>query len=586
MFALHLAESMFISSFTVILIILFKKLFHNHLSPKWKYNLWFILLLALTVPFLPEHLLDFLGGSHSDGEQINYQQSSNSSAPFTTIADGNWMNNYALSVNKMELPFINQFIVTIWLTGLLFMLALVIRSWINLRKIKKSLCLVKDQAILSLFAQCKHRLHISRKIVLAQSSLLKTPMTFGITRAYIVVPAHTQVKLTNNEWKYILLHELKHHKSKDIFTNYLVVLFQIIYWFNPLIWVAFKEMRLDREIACDHAVLKLLKQEDYKAYGNTIINFVDKTYLSGIVSQFASSKKQLKKRIRHIASFKNESRLLKGKSVLIFLTVTGIVLNQSSLASGMSYNNEQYHLDNERIVEEDLSSHFSKGDGSFVLYDLRKAKYFIYNKKKSTLRVSPNSTYKIYNALFALEDGVINSKHTALKWDGSNYPYEAWNKDQNLFSAMENSVTWYFQRLDRKLQLESIQAYIRAINYGNQDVSGGIDEYWLESSLKISPIEQVKTLKDFYTNQFDFDEKNIQLVKDTMKLESKENATLFGKTGTGSVNGKQVNGWFIGYVETKTNTYFFATNIEDKQHANGSTAAKITKNILQDKGIY
>ncbi|WP_121615392.1 BlaR1 family beta-lactam sensor/signal transducer [Virgibacillus halodenitrificans] len=586
MFALHLAESMFISSFTVILIILFKKLFHNHLSPKWKYNLWFILLLALTIPFLPEQLLGYFDGSPLNGNQINYQQSSPSSASFTTTKDGNWMNNYALSINKMELPFINQFIVTIWMTGLLFMLALVIRSWIKLRKIKKSLCLVKDQAILTLFAQCKHRLHISRKIVLAQSSLIKTPMTFGITRAYIVVPTHTQVKLTNNEWKYILLHELKHHKSKDIFTNYIVVLFQIIYWFNPLIWVAFKEMRLDREIACDHAVLKLLKQEDYKAYGNTIINFVDKTYLSGIVSQFASSKKQLKKRIRYIASFKIESKLLKGKSVLIFLTVTGIVLSQVPLASGMSYNNEQYHLDNERIVEEDLSSHFSKGGGSFVLYDLRKAKYFIYNKKKSTLRVSPNSTYKIYNALFALEDGVINRKHTALKWDGSNYPYEAWNKDQSLFSAMENSVTWYFQRLDKKLQLESIQAYIRAINYGNQDVSGGIDEYWLESSLKISPIEQVKTLKDFYTNQFDFDEKNIQLVKDTMKIESKENATLYGKTGTGSVNGKQVNGWFIGYVETKTNTYFFATNIEDKQHANGSTAAKITKNILHDKGIY
>ncbi|MYL61703.1 BlaR1 family beta-lactam sensor/signal transducer, partial [Virgibacillus halodenitrificans] len=171
--------------------------------------------------FLPEQLLGYFDGFHSNGDQINYQQSSHSSASFTTTNDGNWMNDYALSVNKMELPFINQFIVTIWLTGLLFMLTVVLRSWIKLRKIRKSLVNVKDQGILTLFEQCKHRLHISRKIVLAQSSLIKTPMTFGITRAYIVVPAHTQVKLTNNEWKYILLHELKHHKSKDIFTNYL-----------------------------------------------------------------------------------------------------------------------------------------------------------------------------------------------------------------------------------------------------------------------------------------------------------------------------------------------------------------------------
>ncbi|MYL60581.1 BlaR1 family beta-lactam sensor/signal transducer, partial [Virgibacillus halodenitrificans] len=91
MSALHLVESMFISSFTVILIILFRKLFHNHLSPKWKYNLWFILLIALTIPFLPEQLLGYFDGFHSNGDQINYQQSSHSSASFTTTNDGNWM---------------------------------------------------------------------------------------------------------------------------------------------------------------------------------------------------------------------------------------------------------------------------------------------------------------------------------------------------------------------------------------------------------------------------------------------------------------------------------------------------------------
>src|SRR5699024_2771659 len=103
--------------------------------------------------------------------------------------------------------------------------------------------------------------------------------------------------------------------------------------------------------------------------------------------------------------------------------------------------------------------------------------------------------------------------------------------------------------------------------------------------LKISPIEQVQILKDFYTNQFEFDDKNIQFVKDAMKLETKERATLYGKTGTGTINGKNVNGWSIGYVETENNRYFFATNIENGHRASSRSGDKSTKKSLHDKGI-
>jgi len=82
--------------------------------------------------------------------------------------------------------------------------------------------------------------------------------------------------------------------------------------------------------------------------------------------------------------------------------------------------------------------------------------------------------------------------------------------------------------------MNNIASYIDNIQYENQNLAGGIEDYWLESSLKISPIEQVQQLKDFYTNQFEFDEKNIQFVKDAIKLDTKDNAALYEKTGTGS----------------------------------------------------
>src|SRR5699024_8285858 len=187
---------------------------------------------------------------------------------------------------------------------------------------------------------------------------------------------------------------------------------------------------------------------------------------------------------------------------------------------------------------------------------------------------------------FALESNVITRNDNIMKWNGKLYPYQNWNQDQKLNTALKNSVTWYFQNLDKKVQMKNIESYLDRLHYGNKDVSGGIEDFWLESSLKISPIEQVQILKDFYTNQYEFDDKKIQLVKDAIKLKTKERVTLYGKTDTGTINEKNVNGWFIGYVETENNRYFFATNIENDHHASGRSAAKITKNILHDKGIY
>ncbi|WP_106498327.1 BlaR1 family beta-lactam sensor/signal transducer [Lentibacillus sp. Marseille-P4043] len=589
MSALHLALSLFISSIMVIVIMLIRKIFKNQLSSKWKYNLWFLLLIALLLPYLPTQLLNFRGKFTWNGSQNSNQQSPSSTITENLTENGNWLHDFSTSVNRIDLTFLNHVLISIWIAGMLVMIALVIHAWIKLRQIKKSTSLVTNNKILSLFEQCKQRLNVSDPLVLAESQLIKSPLTFGIFKTYVILPRHAETWLSMDEIKYILLHELHHYKYKDIATNYLIVLFQTLYWFNPLIWMAFKKMRLDREIACDSAVLNTLDQNQHAAYGHTIIMFADKSYLPRnftMTNQLASSKKQLKKRIEHIAAFTFETKLVKLKSILIFILLAGVVISQIPVVSAMPYGDDRIDFDNKQTVYEDLSAFFNEYEGSFVLYDLQEKQYNIYNKDKSTLRVSPNSTYKIYSALFALESDIITRNDNSLKWNGNSYPYQSWNQNQNLFTAMENSVTWYFQQLDKKVQMKNIESYLDKIQYGNQNLSGGIEDYWLESSLKISPIEQVQTLKDFYTNQFGFNGKNIQFVKDAIKLETKDSATLYGKTGTGTVNGKNVNGWFIGYVETENNTYFFATNIENNHHTSGSKAAEITKSILHNKGIY
>ena len=117
-------------------------------------------------------------------------------------------------------------------------------------------------------------------------------------------------------------------------------------------------------------------------------------------------------------------------------------------------------------------------------------------------------------------------------------------------------------------------------------LTGGITEYWMESSLRISPVEQVQLLKDFYLGKMSFKPEHVALVKEALQLEQKDRVTLSGKTGTGMINNKKVNGWFIGYVENKGKTFIFATNVQDENNASGSMATQITLDILAAKDIY
>ena len=205
--------------------------------------------------------------------------------------------------------------------------------------------------------------------------------------------------------------------------------------------------------------------------------------------------------------------------------------------------------------------------------------------ENATKRVSPDSTYKIYDALFGLEENIITPDNSFMAWDKEIYPFEEWNMDQNLNSAMKSSVNWYFERINEMLGITCTYNYIKEIGYGNENIGNDYSSYWLESSLKISPVEQVELLTRLYNNKFGFSDKNINAIKDSILISSSHSGKFYGKTGTGRVDGKDVNGWFVGFVETADNTYFFATNLQSKSNANGIIASEITLKILSNLGI-
>jgi bla regulator protein BlaR1 len=587
-----LVTGFIISSISAAGILLIKAVFRKQLTVKWQYKIWFVLFAALTVPLLPRHFFHF--GTYFTGLEGILPNATgvavNDSGDLVP-GNANWLQDFTMSVNQTAPPFLQIVTVGIWAAGMLVFAMLTLRSWLKIKNLKTHSQRVTNQEVIELFEQCKRQLGIDKDLVVLESPWVKSPMMAGLFKPYLVFPARFADWLSLDEIKYIFLHELSHMKSKDNITNYAVVVFQMIYWFNPLIWIAFGRMRLDREIACDIAVLQLLDDRCHVEYGHTIINFaerVSRTTNYSLVSQLVSPASQLKKRIEMIAGFRPESKELKIKSLGVVLLAGGLVLSQIPVVSALARDDDQrYSFNGERAVYEDLGNYFSGYEGAFVFYDLKADQYHIYNERNSTWRVPPASSYKIYSALIGLESGVISDENSTIAWNSQTYPYKEWNKDQNLFTAMKSSVNWYFQAMESELDRSVFQAYINQIHYGNLNISSGPGTYWLESSsLKISPVEQVQLLKAMYTNQFGFGEEHIRTVKDAIRLEEEGGAVLYGKTGTGAVNHKNTNGWFIGFVESDGNTYFFATNIRNEDRSNGSTAADISLKILQDKGIY
>ena len=569
-----------------------KNLLKTSLTGRMQYNLWFPLLFLLAVPFIPAQpanlLLMFLwSGNSGNNSAQNTEFLTN--AAHNSYDTANMINDFTLSVSHKTPTIIILILWSIWLIGILVMLALMVRSWHHLNAIRKSALLLQNKEVQDLYTQCLNEMNIHENIPVYSTQFLKSPIIVGIFKPCIYLPFYLISDYNANDIRYMLLHELQHYKHKDAFANYLINIACVLYWFNPFVRYALKEMRNDREIACDTSVLQLLCKDDYENYGNTLINFAEKVSLvtAPFATGISANMQQMKKRIVNIASYENPTISKKFKSTAAFLMITVILLGLAPTLSIFAASEDSYQWKtSDNLTFTDLSAYFGDYEGSFVLYDLENDAWNIYDMENATKRVSPDSTYKIYDALFGLEEGIITCDNSLMAWDKEIYPYEEWNKDQNLDSAMKSSVNWYFDKINEQLGISRAYNYIKEIGYGNENISGDVPSYWLESSLKISPVEQVELLTKLYNNELDFSSENVDAVIDSIRLSVSESGTLYGKTGTGRVEGHDVNGWFVGFVETKGNTYFFAANIGADNNAAGSNASEITMSILSDMDIW
>jgi len=214
------------------------------------------------------------------------------------------------------------------------------------------------------------------------------------------------------------------------------------------------------------------------------------------------------------------------------------------------------------------------------------------NESRAKMPLSPFSTFKVINSLIGLDLGVIKDTKQILTYDEASYPKQPWWPPvwklpyYDLSTAFKYSMVAIYRQLAKDIGEQNMLSYLKKMHYGNEDISSGLDNFWLNGSMKISAQEQTQLLQKIYHNQFAFNAQAISSLKEVMLTETNDDYRLFAKTGAGKVEDGTMLGWYIGFVENATGVHFFAFNFDSPSYGEmKDNRIKIATNHLKQAGV-
>ncbi|HBI1004440.1 TPA: beta-lactam sensor/signal transducer BlaR1 [Staphylococcus aureus] len=568
--------------FIFLLLLFFRYILKRYFNYMLNYKVWYLTLLAGLIPFIPIKFSFFKFNNLNNQEPTVESNSHNLNPNINTTKP---VHEFTTDIHKFNLDSIDNICTVIWIVLVIILSFKFLNSLLYLKYLKKQSLYLnekeKDKINKILF---NHQ--YKRNIVIRKAESIHSPITFWYGKYIILIPSLYFKSINDKKLKYIILHEYAHAKNRDTLHLIIFHIFSIAMSYNPLIQIVKRKMIHDNEVEADRFVLNNINKNEFKSYAEAIMDSVLKTsfFNKNILSHSFNGKKSLLK--RRLINIKEGNLKKQSKLILIFICIFTffIMIIQSQFLMGQSltdYNYKKPLQSDYQILDE--SKNFGSNSGSFVMYSMKKDKYYIYNEKESRKRYSPDSTYKIYLALFGLYRHIISDKNSRMSLNHNHYPFDSWNKDQDLNTAIQNSVNWYFERISNQLSKNYTSDQLKQLNYGNKNL-GSYKAYWLEDSLKISNLEQVIVLKNMMEQNNHFSKNEKKQLSSSLLIRKNENYELYGKTGTGIVNGKYNNGWFVGYVITNHDKYYFSTHLSDEK-ASGENAKFINEKILKEMGV-
>lgn len=549
--------------FIFLLLVFFRYILKRYFNYSLNYKVWYLTMLAGLIPFIPIKF-SFIKFNNVNNQAPTVESKSHDLNH--NINTTKPIQEFTTDIHKFNWDSIDNICTVIWIVLVIILSFKFLKALLYLKYLKKqSLYLNENEKNKIDTILFNHQ--YKKNIVIRKAEAIQSPITFWYGKYIILIPSSYFKSVIDKRLKYIILHEYAHAKNRDTLHLIIFNIFSIIMSYNPLVHIVKRKIIHDNEVEADRFVLNNINKNEFKTYAESIMDSVLKTPFSNkniLSHSFNGKKSLLKSRLINIkeADLKKQSKL-----ILIFICIFTffIMIIQSQFLMGQSltdYNYKKPLQSDYQILDE--SKNFGSNSGSFVMYSMKKDKYYIYNEKESRKRYSPDSTYKIYLALFGLDRHIISDKNSRMSWNHKHYLFESWNKEQDLNTAMQNSVNWYFERISNQIPKNYTAAQLKQLNYGNENL-GSYKSYWMEQN-----------------NHFSKKAKN--QLSSSLLIKKNEKYELYGKTGTGIVNGKYNNGWFVGYVITNHDKYYFATHLSDG-NPSGKNAELISEKILKGMGV-
>jgi beta-lactamase regulating signal transducer with metallopeptidase domain/Tol biopolymer transport system component len=349
-------------SLLVCLIMAVKIILRDRLSARWHYFLWLVLLVRLALPWAPQSRISIYGIILNSLSSTKSATSSQPESPANTvIAKSNELNlnsrsDSASAANKNgtspqmqttdsrgenlsvssaassnQSPGTKRFTALavrilpwLWLTGVIILAAYILIGAFRLWQAVISERPVTNQQTLDLLEDCKMQMKIRTLIGLVVTDKASSPALFGFVQPRILLPQGLLETLSTDDLQHIFLHELAHLKRRDIYVAWFICLFQVLHWFNPLIWFALRRMRADQEMAADALVLTTTGTKESRRYGQTIVSLLEQfsrpQYLPSLAG-ILENPSYIERRIHMISTFKTNSYRWSPLAVILIIAI-------------------------------------------------------------------------------------------------------------------------------------------------------------------------------------------------------------------------------------------------------------------------
>ncbi len=317
------------ASALICLVLLVQWALKYRLNVRVRYVLWLVVLMRLAMPWMPQSRLSLYNLLPDSLSQVRYLAlaSPPHSAMANDIAGAAIVQDTAHSIDKTpgtNIPLQKKprtphahvaqtwiLLPLIWLSGVCFLSLYILVRHGRVRRMVRLARPVTDPRILDLLANCQRRMGVQLSVHVVATDSIGSPALFGLSKPSLLLPTQTLNEMNDNELRYIFMHELAHLKHHDNHVSMIASLLHVLHWFNPLIGYAFKQMHVDRELACDGRVLSLLHPKEAAAYGDTIISQIELHLASNsrpvLAMGFAGDQAQIKQRIAMISLFQKEA---------------------------------------------------------------------------------------------------------------------------------------------------------------------------------------------------------------------------------------------------------------------------------------